>query len=83
MSASPEGHISITGVSKSFGRHKALDNVSLEIPQVRSRSFWGRPVRANLRCCAPLIIWSALTRGLSRLMVITLAIAARATRFMN
>ena len=32
MSHSPEGHISITGVSKYFGRHKALDNVSLEIP---------------------------------------------------
>lgn len=32
MQASPEGHISITGVSKFFGRHKALDNVSLEIP---------------------------------------------------
>ncbi len=32
MPASPEGHISITGVSKFFGRHKALDNVSLEIP---------------------------------------------------
>ena len=32
MPASPEGHISITGVSKYFGRHKALDNVSLEIP---------------------------------------------------
>lgn len=32
MQASPEGHILITGVSKYFGRHKALDNVSLEIP---------------------------------------------------
>jgi len=32
MQTSPEGHISITGVSKFFGRHKALDNVSLEIP---------------------------------------------------
>ncbi len=31
MQTSPEGHISITGVSKFFGRHKALDNVSLEI----------------------------------------------------
>ena len=31
MSHSPEGHISITGVSKYFGRQKALDNVSLEI----------------------------------------------------
>jgi polar amino acid transport system ATP-binding protein len=35
MQASPEGHISITGVSKFFGRHKALDNVSLEIPRFR------------------------------------------------
>ncbi|HDW0461954.1 TPA: amino acid ABC transporter ATP-binding protein [Enterobacter hormaechei subsp. xiangfangensis] len=32
MQASPEGHISITGVSKFYGRHKALDNVTLEIP---------------------------------------------------
>lgn len=32
MQTSPEGHISITDVSKFFGRHKALDNVSLEIP---------------------------------------------------
>ena len=32
MQDSHEGHISITGVSKFFGRHKALDNVSLEIP---------------------------------------------------
>ncbi len=30
-----QGHISITGVSKAFGRHKALDNVSLEIPPGR------------------------------------------------
>lgn len=32
QSHSPQGHISITGVSKYFGHHKALDNVSLEIP---------------------------------------------------
>lgn len=31
MSNSRNGHISITGVSKYFGRHKALDDVSLEI----------------------------------------------------
>ncbi|MGE0970603.1 amino acid ABC transporter ATP-binding protein [Klebsiella sp. WOUb02] len=31
MSNSHNGHISITGVSKYFGRHKALDDVSLEI----------------------------------------------------
>lgn len=31
MLNSPNGHISITGVSKYFGRHKALDDVSLEI----------------------------------------------------
>ena len=37
MQASHEGHISITGVSKFFGRHKALDNVSLEIPPDPSR----------------------------------------------
>lgn len=36
MQASPEGHISITGVSKYFGRHKALDNVTLEIPPARN-----------------------------------------------
>jgi ABC-type multidrug transport system fused ATPase/permease subunit len=32
MPSSRNGHISITGVSKYFGRHKALDDVSLEIP---------------------------------------------------
>ncbi|WP_279045680.1 amino acid ABC transporter ATP-binding protein [Cedecea davisae] len=32
MPTSHSGHISITGVSKYFGRHKALDEVSLEIP---------------------------------------------------
>ena len=31
MLNSRNGHISITGVSKYFGRHKALDDVSLEI----------------------------------------------------
>ncbi len=31
MLNSPNGHISITGVSKYFGRHKALDDVSTEI----------------------------------------------------
>lgn len=32
MPSSLNGHISITGVSKFFGRQRALDNVSLEIP---------------------------------------------------
>ena len=32
MPSSRNGHISITGVSKYYGRHKALDDVSLEIP---------------------------------------------------
>ena len=32
MPSSHKGHISITGVSKYYGRHKALDDVSLEIP---------------------------------------------------
>jgi hypothetical protein len=45
MQASPEGHISITGVSKFFGRHKALDNVSLEIPRFRH----GDPRAVRLR----------------------------------
>ncbi|KNC09293.1 arginine ABC transporter ATP-binding protein [Klebsiella sp. RIT-PI-d] len=31
MPTSPEGHISITGVSKYFGRHKALNDVTLDI----------------------------------------------------
>lgn len=31
MSANSVGHIAITGVSKYFGRHRALDNVSLEM----------------------------------------------------
>ena len=32
MPSSHNGHISITGVSKYYGRHKALDDVALEIP---------------------------------------------------
>lgn len=32
MPSSHNGHISMTGVSKYYGRHKALDDVSLEIP---------------------------------------------------
>ena len=32
MPSSHNGHICITGVSKYYGRHKALDDVSLEIP---------------------------------------------------
>jgi polar amino acid transport system ATP-binding protein len=35
MPSSRNGHISITGVSKYYGRHKALDDVSLEIPRAR------------------------------------------------
>lgn len=35
MPSSHNGHISITGVSKYYGRHKALDDVSLEIPRAR------------------------------------------------
>ena len=37
MQDSHEGHISITGVSKFFGRHKALDNVSLGSHRAPSR----------------------------------------------
>lgn len=32
MPSSHNGHISMTGVSKYYGRHKALDDVSLEDP---------------------------------------------------
>lgn len=59
MQASPEGHISITGVSKFFGRHKALDNVTLEIPPGSVTVILGPLDRENRRCCAPLTIWSA------------------------
>jgi polar amino acid transport system ATP-binding protein len=34
MPSSHNGHISITG-SAYYGRHKALDDVSLEIPRAR------------------------------------------------
>lgn len=83
MSHSPEGHISITGVSKYFGRHKALDNVSLEIPPGTVTVILGLPVQVNQRYCGRLIIWSVSMRGLFRLTVIILAIAFRETGCMN
>lgn len=83
MSASPEGHISITGVSKSFGRHKALDNVSLEIPPGSVTVILGPSGSGKSTLLRTINHLERVEGGLSRLMVITLAIAARATRFMN
>ena len=83
MPSSRNGHISITGVSKYYGRHKALDDVSLEIPPGTVTVILGLPVRASPRCCAPLITSSALMKGLFRLMATISAIAAKATSCMR
>lgn len=83
MSHSPEGHISITGVSKYFGRHKALDNVSLEIPPGTVTVILGRPVQGNPHSCVPSTIWNASMRVLFKSMAITLAIVGRETSCMS
>lgn len=77
MSHSPEGHISITGVSKYFGRHKALDNVSLEIPPGTVTVILRPSGSGNPHSCVPSTIWNASMRVLFKSMAITLAIVGR------
>ena len=73
------GLIEISNVSKFFGKHKALDDVSLTLQPGTVTVILGLPAPENRRCCGRSTIWSASTRGLSASTATTSATAARAT----
>ena len=56
------GLIEISNVSKFFGKHKALDDVSLTLQPGTVTVILGLPAPENRRCCGRSTIWSASTR---------------------
>lgn len=77
------GLIEISNVSKFFGKHKALDDVSLTLRPGTVTVILGHPARANPPCCAPSTTWSASMKALSASTATTSATGVKATNCMN